>query len=64
MEPAPARRGLTGNLLKWIAIACMLADHAAWTFLPFDSPFGIVMHLIGRVTGPTMRFFIAAENPG
>lgn len=59
MEDASARRGLTGNLLKWIAIVCMLIDHLAWTFIPFDSPLGMAMHLIGRVTGPTMCFFIA-----
>ncbi len=54
-----ARRGLTGNQIKWIAIACMLIDHIAWAFVPLFSVAGQTMHLVGRVTAPTMCFFIA-----
>lgn len=53
------RRGLTGNQIKWIAIACMLIDHVAWAFVPFASVAGQLMHIVGRVTAPTMCFFIA-----
>lgn len=56
---ADAPRGLTGNLLKWIAIGCMLVDHIAWGFLPADSPLGFGMHLIGRITAPVMCFLLA-----
>lgn len=59
MERAVASHGLTGNLLKWIAIGCMLVDHVAWVFIPLDNPLACIMHIIGRVTGPTMCFFIA-----
>lgn len=50
---------LDSNQLKWIAIICMLIDHVAWAFVETESPLGIIMHFIGRVTGPTMFFFIA-----
>lgn len=54
-----ARRGLTANQIKWIAIGCMLIDHIAWAFVPFSSVAGQMMHIVGRVTAPTMCFFIA-----
>lgn len=53
------RRGLSGNAVKWIAIAAMLTDHIAWGFVPTYSVLGQIMHIIGRITGPTMCFFIA-----
>ena len=37
----------------------MLIDHIAWAFVPFASPAGQLMHIVGRVTAPTMCFFIA-----
>ena len=37
----------------------MLIDHIAWAFVPTGSLLGQVMHFIGRLTGPTMAFFIA-----
>lgn len=46
-------------MLKWIAIACMLMDHIAWAFVPFASAAGQILHIVGRVTAPTMCFFIA-----
>ena len=37
----------------------MIIDHVAWAFVPQTSILGIVMHGIGRITGPTMFYFIA-----
>lgn len=51
--------GLTADSIKWIAIAAMLIDHIAWGFVPFDSAPGQIMHIIGRITAPTMCFFLA-----
>ena len=50
--------GLTANTLKWIAIIAMTVDHIAWLFVPFRSPAGQIMHVIGRMTIPIMSFFI------
>ena len=50
---------MSGEALKLFAVVCMLIDHVAWTWVPVDSPAGIVMHLIGRVTMPVMAFMIA-----
>lgn len=47
------------NQLKYLVIAAMLIDHIAWAFVPMDSVLGQLMHFIGRLTGPTMAFFIA-----
>ncbi len=51
--------GLTGVQIKRIAMAAMLIDHIAWTFVPFGTAAGQAMHLIGRITAPTLCFFIA-----
>lgn len=56
------RKGLTGNAVKFIAIIAMTIDHLAWTIWPgYDnrSWWLILMHLIGRLTAPTMWFMIA-----
>lgn len=53
------RERLSGNAIKWIAVACMLIDHIAWGFVPFSTAAGQIMHVVGRVTAPTMCFFIA-----
>lgn len=50
---------MTGETLKLFAVACMLIDHVAWALVPVDSPVGIVMHIIGRVTMPIMAFMVA-----
>ena len=50
---------LDGNTLKLIAIAAMLIDHTAWAFVPTLSLLGQIMHIIGRITAPTMCYFIA-----
>ena len=58
-ENEPEKGRLAGNAIKWIAIACMLTDHIAWGFVPFVTPAGQIMHVVGRITAPTMCFFIA-----
>ena len=52
-------KGLNRTQLKFIAICAMVCDHVAWGFVEFMSPLGQVMHVIGRLTIPTMCFFIA-----
>lgn len=53
------RLSLNRNQLKYLVIAAMLIDHIAWAFVPLDSLLGQVMHFIGRLTGPTMAYFVA-----
>lgn len=50
---------LNRSQLKYIVIIAMLIDHIAWAFLPTGSLLGQTMHFIGRLTAPTMAFFIA-----
>jgi len=52
-------KGLTGNSLKYIAIVAMLIDHIAMLFVPSYSVLWQVMRIIGRITAPTMCYFIA-----
>ena len=52
-------RKLNRNELKYLAIAAMLIDHIAWGFVPLQSAAGQLMHFVGRLTGPTMAFFLA-----
>lgn len=47
------------NQLKYLVIAAMLIDHIAWAFVPMDTVIGQIMHFIGRLTGPTMAYFVA-----
>ena len=49
---------LNRNQIKYIVIAAMLIDHIAWAFVPTDSLLGQIMHFIGRLTGPTMAYFV------
>ena len=51
-----SRRDLSLNCLKFIAAAAMLIDHIAFAFVPDGTAPAIVMHFIGRITGPTMFF--------
>lgn len=46
------------NQIKYLAVAAMLIDHIAWQFVPLGSTLGQMMHFIGRLTGPTMAFFL------
>lgn len=50
---------LNRNQLKYIVIAAMLIDHIAWAFVPLYTPLGQIMHFFGRLTAPTMAFFVA-----
>ena len=50
---------LNRNQLKYLVIAAMLIDHIAWAFVPTASLLGQVMHVIGRLTGPTMAYMLA-----
>lgn len=51
---------LNRNQIKYIVIVAMLIDHIAWAFVDAVNPFlGACMHFIGRLTGPTMAYFVA-----
>ena len=52
-------KGLNRTQLKIIAILAMVCDHTAWGFVEALTPLGQAMHIIGRLTLPTMCFFIA-----
>lgn len=52
------RLSLNQNQLKYLAIVAMTIDHIAWAFVPTESLQGQVMHFIGRLTAPTMAYFI------
>ena len=51
-------RVLNRNQIKYIVIVAMLIDHIAWAFVPTASALGQIMHFIGRLTGPTMAYFL------
>lgn len=53
------RKGLSANILKYIAIIAMTIDHIGWAFVPFDTVLGQTMHFIGRFTAPIMCYLIA-----
>ncbi len=55
----PQKISLNRNQLKYLVIIAMLIDHIAWAFVPTSSVLGQVMHWIGRLTGPTMAYFLA-----
>ncbi|MBQ9204490.1 MAG: hypothetical protein IJ155_09645 [Prevotella sp.] len=56
-------KGLSGNVLKVIAIIAMTIDHLAWvgieTYQQAETPMQIGLHCIGRLTAPMMIFFVA-----
>ena len=52
-------KGLNRTQFKLIAICAMVCDHTAWGFLDFMTPLALIMHTIGRLTLPTMCFFVA-----
>ena len=52
-------QGLSGNALKLIAAAAMLADHLGWQLLADDTPAAALVHFIGRLALPIFAFFIA-----
>ena len=58
---AKALPGLSRDALKLIAIAAMTIDHIAWLLFPgyARGALPVLMHIIGRLTGPIMCYFIA-----
>ncbi|MCQ2554639.1 MAG: conjugal transfer protein TraX [Clostridia bacterium] len=52
------RNGLSRNTLKYIAVAAMLIDHIAATFVT-DFFLYQIMRMIGRLTAPIMCYFLA-----
>lgn len=55
----PERGCLNRNQIKYIVIAAMLIDHIAWGFVdPINPLLGGFMHFFGRLTGPTMAYFV------
>ena len=58
MESSKRLISLNRNQIKYIVIAAMLIDHIAWAFVPTASILGQIMHFIGRLTGPTMAYFV------
>lgn len=55
-------KSLSGNTIKIIAIIAMIIDHAGWAFVETDSIPAMMMHSIGKITGPIMFFYIAEGN--
>lgn len=56
---AGKRRGLTRNQIKYLAVLAMTVDHIAWAFVDRRNPLlGGFLHLFGRLTGPTMAYFV------
>ena len=56
-----SRGGLSLNHLKAVAVAAMVIDHIAFAFVPDGTLLAILLHSIGKITGPTM-FFAAVEG--
>lgn len=56
-----SQKALNGNTLKFIAILAMTLDHILWIIFPgyITNPLILLGHAIGRITAPTMCFFIA-----
>lgn len=49
---------LNRNQIKYLVILAMVIDHVAWSFVPTASATGQLMHFVGRLTGPTMAYFL------
>lgn len=59
MTSTLSRPGLNRNQIKYLAVIAMFIDHIAWGFVdPIYPALGGAMHFIGRLTGPTMAFFV------
>lgn len=62
MEDAPIKPSnygrLNRNQIKYIAIIAMLTDHIAWAVWAVSPFLWACMHFIGRLTGPTMAYFV------
>lgn len=55
------KRGLSAQQLKRIAIVAMTIDHLTWVIFPGYQKVWwlLLLHSLGRITAPTMCFFIA-----
>lgn len=47
------------NTLKYLAVIAMTVDHISGFFLTIESPLGLTLRIIGRLTAPIMCYFIA-----
>ena len=56
-----APNGITLNSLKYIAVLAMTIDHIAVAFVPDGTILAIIMHTLGKITGPVM-FYSAVEG--
>ena len=57
--PADSWGYFNRNQIKYIVIVAMLIDHLAWGFVDAVNPLlGACMHFVGRLTGPTMAYFV------
>jgi TraX protein. len=55
-------KSLSGNTIKIIAIIAMIIDHVGWAFVETNSITAMIMHTIGKITGPIMFYYIAEGN--
>lgn len=56
------KKSLSVNTIKIIAIIAMIIDHVGWAFVSTNTIGAVVMHTIGKITGPIMCYFIAEGN--
>ena len=50
---------LNRNQIKYIAIIAMVIDHIAYAFIHDTNLAYLIMRFFGRITGPTMAYFLA-----
>lgn len=55
-------KSLSGNTIKALAIIAMIIDHVGWAFVETNSFPAMVMHSVGKITGPIMCYFVAEGN--
>ena len=59
MDTSGRLKILNRNQIKYLAIICMLIDHATWAFVPEDTAVWQVLRFFGRLTAPLMAYFLA-----
>ncbi len=52
-------RGLSRNVLKYIAVIAMVIDHIGMEFVPITTIPGMLCRIVGRLTMPIMALFLA-----
>ncbi len=50
---------LNRNVIKFIAVICMVLDHVAYSFLDYRQPLFHIFRFFGRCTAPIMCYFLA-----